>query len=163
MLFLHTVIIMPVQRTFMWLHVHYIYLDSCNEYQYLWLYKVKLWNQPIINQIWCETFTHTPTEVAPQYLPKGTEENCRNSNRISRLWVVRWEDFLKMKWFLLHHTICMTAGGFSYVLVWTLAFHILVQNNVFIKNSPDKGICKLVGKGTKLIGMVKALPHSEFN
>jgi len=42
MLFLHTVITMPVQHTFMWLYVLDIYIDSCNEYQYLWLYTVKL-------------------------------------------------------------------------------------------------------------------------
>ena len=163
MLFIYTVIIMPVQHTLMWLYVHDIYLDSCNEYQYLWLYKVQLWKQPIISQIWCETRTHTPIEIALQYLPKGTEENYKNSNRISRLSVVQWEDFLKMKWFLLHHTISMTAGGFSHLLVWILAFHTWVQNNVFIKKSPDKGISKLVGKGTELVGMVKALLHSEFS
>lgn len=38
-----------------------------------------------------------------------------------------------------------------------------MQNNVFIKKSPDKGISKLVGKGTELVGMVKALLHSEFS
>ena len=34
-MFVHTVIITPVTHTLMSLYLHDIYVDSCNEYQYL--------------------------------------------------------------------------------------------------------------------------------